>query len=223
MKGDTLVSGLKKDKYFKTFPLLRIATAKGGVGKEDRCRAEGPHGFWSLRYAGDPTVGPRMGRRGSTSAVVNEVETNPPYCPFHIDSRVGIYAFDGAGNGRQSVLRDPANDPVLLDFKTKGHGSEDEEPWLFGEPLPFSAKVNEQTDVEYDGAAEGYGGVDDDADDDDDEGMAAQVESRMTLEPGERGEQQIKVNTRRSRRSARHRADELDVLDDDVEADDGFV
>ncbi|KAI6798653.1 hypothetical protein KC327_g15885 [Hortaea werneckii] len=221
MKGDTLVSGLKKDKYFKTFPLLRITTGKDGTAKEDRCRAEGPHGFWSLRYAGDPTVGPRTGRRGSASGVVNEVETNPPYCPFHIDSRVGIYAFDGNGIGSQSVLRDHANDPVLLDFKTKGHGFEDEEPWLFGEPLPFSAKVNEQTGVEYDGAAEGYGALD--YDDDDDEGMAAQVESRMTLEPGDRGEQQIKVNTRRSRRSARHRTDELSVLDDDEDVDDGFV
>ena len=42
-----------------------------------------------------------------TSSQANEVETNPPYCPFHVDSRVNVFAFQAtAGSSSQINLLD---------------------------------------------------------------------------------------------------------------------
>lgn len=200
-KGEVLVSGLKKDKHHKTFPLPRITTNRNSAAKTDKCRDQGPHGFWILGTIFPPDALHTSARRGSVPSAANEVETNPPYCPFHIDSRVGIYAFDDAGHDSQAALYGHSDDPAMLAFRTQGHGCQDDEPWVFGEPLPPSSKVNERVESDVDGAAElDYGGRAED-DDDDDEGVAAQVESRLTLESvGDRGEQQIRVKSRRSRR-----------------------
>ena len=207
-KGDVMVSGLKKDKHYKTFPLPRISTSRdgGAAAKTAKCAAEGPHGFWSLRHTSTDGVRGALRRGSGPSAAANEVETNPPYCPFHIDARVNIYAFDDSGYGSQAALH---TDHAILEFKTRGHGYvENEEPWVFGEPLPSSTKVNDSMQDDIDAVVE----------DGDDEDVAAQVQSKLTIEPaGEAGGEQIRVNSRRSRRGSGGGREEgrFDMLADD--------
>ncbi|KAK4547018.1 hypothetical protein LTR36_001239 [Oleoguttula mirabilis] len=218
-KGEIMVSGLKRDKHYKTFALPRISTSRDGGGaamKAASCAGEGPHGFWSLRAA--PKDSLRLSaanRKGSGLALptaANEVETNPPYCPFHIDSRVNIYAFDDSfGLGSQAGLH-PPNNPTL-DFRSRGHSAEHEEPWGFGEPLPPSTKVNERTSSEYGDHADADGDDDPEVDD-----VAGQVESRLTIEPAglDGGGEQIRVTSRRSRRAGVGGG--FDLMEDDGDA-----
>jgi len=44
-QGEVMVSGLKKDKYNKNWPLPRISTNRDGA-KASSCAKQGPHGFW---------------------------------------------------------------------------------------------------------------------------------------------------------------------------------
>ncbi len=52
----------------------------------------------------------------------NDVETNAPYCPFHVGFQIGIYAFDEMDH---SQYRESAE---MMSFHTRGHGV-DEQPW----------------------------------------------------------------------------------------------
>ena len=190
-----MVSGLKRDKHWKTFALPKIST--GAAKAAASCVGEGPHGFWSLRHAvalnGDGPKGNFGGLLASTAGA-NEVETNPPYCPFHIDARVNIYAFDDSETFDSQIGLHGRPQPASLDFRAQGHGY-DEVLWVFGESLPSSTKVN---DLHVLDEIEGEGDLGDvDMDD-----MAGQVESRLTIAPAghEGGVEQIRVNSRRSRR-----------------------
>ena len=214
-KGDALVSGLKHDKYGrKHFELPPIRTSSDGSGpqikKADDCMVEGPHGFWSLRLS--PVAEDR--RRGGSGAKVlpsqaNEVETNPPYCPFHVGSRINIFAFEDATSNSQLNLIDEPSESL---FHTQGHGLNDEEPWIFGEARPLSTKMNTQDDdvVEFD-FREGVT-------DSDLEEVAEQVESRLTVHAAdEPGGEQIRINTRRTqgKPGSGGRGDgEFDMLED---------
>lgn len=201
-KGEAMVSGLKKDKHHKNFPLPRISTSRDGssAAKNNTCTSEGPHGFWMLRRTSmDGPLKPEKRRGSLASILANEVETNPPYCPFHADPRVGFHAFDDSGYSSQTNLQAHQSEADMYRFKTQGHGyAENEEPWVFGGPLPPSSKMNEHTQA-------GVGAhVDDDDDDDDTDDMAGQVQSRLTLHSTGEGEgQEIRVNSRRSRFAAR--------------------
>lgn len=211
-KGDLLVSGLKREKSPRNFALPVFDRVKdgsaGGAGKG--CSDQGPHGFWSLRSpAPDDALSKAAARKACPSrAAANEVETNPPYCPFHVDHRVSIYAFNDSVKYSSQI-----NETAIFDFKTRGHGFlEHEGQWLFGEPLPPSVKVNESPPrpppphphLDEEGmndAAEYAGTVD--------EEFLTQVESRLLIRSGGEGggEEQIHVNSRRSRRRAGKRGD----------------
>ena len=175
--GDAMVSGLKHDKYGKKHfdlpPIRTSAVTNGSRPKKDEgCASEGPHGFWSLRLSPGPA-----GRRASSAATKSmpsqgyEVETNPPYCPLHIDPRVNICAFDDGMTSSQINIMDEQSIPV---FHMQGHGLQSEEPWLFGEPLPSSTKVNTHESIPVDEFHQGIT-------DSDMEEAAAQVESRLTI------------------------------------------
>ncbi|KAK5130302.1 hypothetical protein LTR08_002225 [Meristemomyces frigidus] len=220
-KGDEMVSGLKRDRHWKTFALPKITT--GAAKAAASCAGEGPHGFWSLRHA-MALNGDGIGRscRGLLASTVgaSEVETNPPYCPFHIDTRVNIYAFDdGNAYGSQTGLHSASPVP-LVDFQTQGHGY-GEAVWVFGGPLPSSTKVNDVN--EPSGFVDGY--AEDDLEDDVD-ATTGQVESRLTIAPAGDGGgvEQIRVNSRRSRRGGSGGGGEgggFDLLDiDDDEGKD---
>ena len=74
-------------------------------------------------------------------------------------------------------------------FHTQGHGV-DEEPWLFGEPLPPSVKMNSHDRIEVDEFQQGIT-------DSEMEDAAAQVESRLTvMSVADDGAEQISVHTR---------------------------
>lgn len=193
-KGNEIVSGLKHERYArKAFPLSNIQTRTEMGGLQslkifDPCRDQGVHGFWSLRAAlgvgeDDQHAGRTMGDVGT------DVETNPPYCPFHVDPRVNVYAFDEDGTAFDG-------------FQNKGHGVDNggEEPWTFGDTLPRAVKINGRSSDLGSGDISGsdFGG--DDGDDD----VASQMESRLTIQPvssagrrdgGQREE--IRINTRR--------------------------
>lgn len=203
-QGDAITTGLKQEKYArKTFALPRISTIREemATGKSTKCADEGPHGFWSLRHSAAPE-----GRRADAqnapppASQANEVETNPPYCPFHVDPRVNIFAVDDESR-------------VTQEWQCRGQGLPDEEQWLFGDPLPPSTKMNDPSQSETDDAEHD----DNDVDTDD---VADQMESRLTIhEAGDGREESIKVNTRRSRRTndngAQYEEGGYDVMDDD--------
>ncbi|KAH9825609.1 hypothetical protein Tdes44962_MAKER04051 [Teratosphaeria destructans] len=209
-KGEVTVSGLKRDKHPKTFALLRLEGSKDA--KSRGCSDQGPHGFWTLRNPepDHPFAARKISTALAPAAPSNEVETNPPYCPFHIDRRVNIFAFNGGITG--STLGPDPTDRL----KTQGHGYADEEPWMFGRPLPPSTKMSdpghdEESLSDFDGSG-------------DDDGLAAQVESKMILERPKAGApEQIRVMSNRTRKSAvQGRAMEQDV-DEAVEDDDGIM
>ena len=200
-KGDVMVSGLKHDRYGrKHFALPAIRTSSGvvsAVKKADDCAAEGPHGFWSLHLSpGD--LGRRVSGEGGSPlspSQPNEVETNPPYCPFHVDSRVSIFTYDDTTVGSQRNLLEPPDEAPR--FLVQGHLYDDieEEAWLFGETLPPSSKVNTHDDHLH----EFHGQVVDS--DDDIAGVTSQVESRLTVHAAadDDGGEQININMRRAR------------------------
>ncbi|CAK4030618.1 hypothetical protein DOTSEDRAFT_67737 [Lecanosticta acicola] len=201
-KGHEVVSGLKHERYArKAFPLTPIATRNEAGGLQglltDTCTGQGPHGFWSLRHPSPPPDHLRE-RRSPPKMLYNQasdVETNPPYCPFHVDTRVSIFAFDEY-QGRS----------LLEAFEIKGHGIEDETCWTFGEALPPQFKVNERVVSEIPDDEDFLGSPaehDLGEEDEDKEDVADQMESRLTIQPARRnrgGTEEIRVHTRPARR-----------------------
>ncbi|KAF2863455.1 hypothetical protein K470DRAFT_210662 [Piedraia hortae CBS 480.64] len=110
-RGEVMVPGLKRHKQPRIFTLPGEA--------KNNCIGQGPHGFWSLRTA-DNNGSLKPSNGNTLTAAANDVETNPPYCPFHIDYRLSIYVF------RDTY--DPYNG----------------QPWTFCAPLPAAVKVNDQ-------------------------------------------------------------------------------
>nr|POE77465.1 hypothetical protein CFP56_09112 [Quercus suber] len=205
-KGEVDIPGLKQDKRGrKTFTLPRIGTGReGNATKQSQgCAGTGPHGFWSLRDSSPPDE--RFS--GKQQAVVppilplpsqtTEVETNPPYCPFHIDSRISIFTYEEGSADAAARL-----DTFLLQGHTLDLVGEEFDPWLFGEPLPLSVKINDTPSSDLDGLDSArFEGNDDDGSDDD--SLADQVESKLTIHNvGIEGNasQEIRVATRRTRR-----------------------
>jgi hypothetical protein len=179
-KGDELVRGLKHERFSrKAFSLAPIATRSSQTGNtsntshlKDTCAELGPHGFWSLRRSpnGTPALGGmHTARQFSPSYhAANDVETNPPYCPFHVDPRVAVFAFDespGGGNNQYGARNPAANAPGAWEvFCSAGYGRDDERhdtgisrgrgrntgnftaptPWVFGGPLPNAVRLNDR-------------------------------------------------------------------------------
>jgi hypothetical protein len=206
--------------------LPKISTSRdvGHAKVNSTCAREGPHGFWSLRLT--PADGGKAVRRKSLPPYTstNEVETNPPYCPFHVDHRVSIFAYEETSFNSQVALAN-ANDGSedMFAFRTRGHGyAEVEDPWLFGEPLPASIKLNEHSEDELPPVVPGH---EPDADATSNEDIAGMVESKMTLQtagPGE-GEQQINVNSRPSKRGRGGRRRDVETVGHDGMDDDGSL
>ena len=216
-QGDKLVSGLKHDKYGKKhfdLPPIRTTSDVNGppLKKDDGCTAAGPHGFWSLRVSPSSDAR-RLSGLGAkpVPSQPNEVETNPPYCPFHVDARANIFAFEDATAGSQMNLLEEPSEPL---FHMQGHGLRDEEPWVFGEPLPPSTKMNTHEHLHLDDFHQGVT-------DSDLEEVAEQVESKLTVHTAdEPGGEQIRINTRRAKARLgdgdEESADgEFDMMDDD--------
>lgn len=152
-RGDEIVGGLKHDRFLKkTFELPPIRTGSDAVGygkRPDECSRAGPHGFWSLRLS-NPTAPPKDG--GEPLEQSHEVETNPPYCPFHVDSRVSVCAFDESSGSQILISRKPSSvsDPRNA-FLTQGRRpSSTTSPWVFGDPLPSSTKMNPHEELNFD-------------------------------------------------------------------------
>lgn len=195
-KGNAIVSGLKHERYaHKAFPLNSIQTRAemGGLQSlriSDPCRDQGVHGFWSLRSSvgmGEEEHGSGMGEVGS------DVETNPPYCPFHVDPRVNVFAFEEDAS------------PAFVSFQLRGHCEEEgEDPWTFGDVLPARVKINGRRADYDDGGMSGS-----DLDGEDEEEVGSQMESRLTIQPvsggrknGGHQQEEIRINTRRRKARA---------------------
>ncbi|KAM3419374.1 hypothetical protein BST61_g5304 [Cercospora zeina] len=148
-KGSQVVTNLKHERYaHKSFPLPPIASKPehaAAKGADLSCIGQGPHGFWSLRRASSPLAGDsRAGTMAAPHGWVstNDVETNAPYCPFHVGSQIGIYAFDEMDYSQSKAC------PAFTSFQQRGHGT-DERPWTFGDAMPPSSKINEQMPDEF--------------------------------------------------------------------------
>lgn len=200
-KGDEIVSGLKHEKYaHKAFPLPPIHTRHEAGGLQglitDTCTGIGPHGFWSLRQQ-SLSVRPEVRVPKMLHNQASDVETNPPYCPFHVDASVSIFAFDEYDE--TALARFEA-------FALKGHGilsQAEESSWTFGDALPSQFKMNERVPSELpeededfligEPTEQGMG------DGDEDEDVADQMESKLTIQPARKnraGQEEIRINTR---------------------------
>ena len=221
-RNEEVVSGLRHDRYGQkhfALPLIRTAAeAAGAAGqKRDVCKEEGVHGFWSLGASPaadgrrDPTsLGAAAAAAqkgvGMLGQQAHDPETTPPYCPFHVDPRVSIYAFDD-GDGDDGITEEAA---AL--FQLQGQGAEDEEPWLFGGALPTGRKVNIRDDDEdaglgMRGGGGGGGGGEDVGvgvgvgmeDSEEEEGLEGLMESKLIF----KGSEEVRVHTRPKRGGGR--------------------
>jgi len=145
-RGETTFSGLKAEsKGRREFGLPPIATSSSGAqpSKASGCAQQGPHGFWGLRAAAS-TQQKAFDMNAKTSqeseAETAHYETNPPFCPLYIDRRVSMLGYNDSSPTYGSGFD-------VSDFQMKGHGLDDEQPWVFGEPLPPSTKLNDRSAV----------------------------------------------------------------------------
>jgi hypothetical protein len=143
-RGDTTFSGLRaENKGRREFGLPPIATSSSGAqpSKGNGCAQQGPHGFWGLR-ANASTQRTAFDTNAKTSqeseAETAHYETNPPFCPLYIDRRVSMLGYNESS---------PTYAGDYDDFQAKGHGLGEEQPWVFGEPLPASIKLNDRSGV----------------------------------------------------------------------------
>lgn len=149
-RGESQFTGLKAERSGRReFSLPTITTHISAATKANTCSDQGPHGFWSLRAPAS------SGKRLPCGSVDEKAiyETNPPFCPLYIDRRVSMLKYSDTTTTSQHE-----------DFLSKGHGFDDEQPWLFGEALPPATKLNERS-------AASDAGYDDDDDDDEEDGM----------------------------------------------------
>lgn len=221
-RGDLTVTGLKAERGGRReFGLPPISTGTAA----NACVGQGPHGFWSLRMP--PSVETRHAADGAPfGQQTNEVETNPPYCPFHVDARVSMLMFNDAGLDAGVDTWEHGSDAAATfdALRRNGFGSSaDAAPWCFGDALPPSVKINDRTggsDVDEDDGVEDEGeAVGEDAEGD---ALGGIMESRLKVHPAG---QEIRINTRRrrGRRRAGGGADyrqttadgEFELLEDD--------
>ncbi|KAK5167236.1 hypothetical protein LTR04_000158 [Oleoguttula sp. CCFEE 6159] len=141
-------------------------------------------GYWGLR---SPVFHPKghQAKASETAAPLSsaEIDTSPPYQPYHTDRRVNLFAYEeGASFWSQHVHCEELGDPL----RAATHSLRpviDEHSWAFGGDLPFIARLktglhnlaNEEVYDEYDqGLA--------DADLDDlIGGVAGKMESSLTV------------------------------------------
>jgi hypothetical protein len=182
-RGETAFSGLKAEsKGRREFGLPPIATtnAVAQSNRTNSCAQQGPHGFWGLRA-------PAFSQQNSLDAASKKLqdsesekahyETNPPFCPLYIDRRVSMLGFNSPPHNYDGG----AHDLAVSEFQVKGHGLDDEQPWLFGEPLPSSVKLNDRS-------ATSEAGISDEDDDDDDTFHHRHPVSTFEAEFGDGGE-----------------------------------
>lgn len=148
-RGETAFSGLKAEsKGRREFGLPPIATtsATTQVSRSNSCAQQGPHGFWGLRapaFTQHNMADANSKKLQDSESDKAHYETNPPFCPLYIDRRVSMLGFNSPSHGYDGGMHDLA----VSEFQIKGHGLDDEKPWLFGEPLPSSVKLNDRSAV----------------------------------------------------------------------------
>jgi hypothetical protein len=148
-RGETTFSGLKAEsKGRREFGLPPIATTSATTqsSRSNSCAQQGPHGFWGLRapaFTQHNIADASSKKLQESESDKAHYETNPPFCPLYIDRRVSMLGFNSPSHGYDGGMHDLA----VSEFQIKGHGLDDEQPWLFGEPLPSSVKLNERSTV----------------------------------------------------------------------------
>lgn len=145
-RGETTFSGLKAEsKGRREFGLPPIATTSAATqsSRSNSCAQQGPHGFWGLRAPAFTQHNVSDAKLQDSESDKAHYETNPPFCPLYIDRRVSMLGFNSPSHGYDGGMHDLA----VSEFQIKGHGLDDEQPWLFGEPLPNSVKLNDRSAV----------------------------------------------------------------------------
>ena len=148
-RGETVFSGLKAEsKGRREFGLPPITTtsATSQSNRSNSCAQQGPHGFWGLRapaFSQHNTADVNSKKLQDSESEKAHYETNPPFCPLYIDRRVSMLGFNSTSHNYDGGMHNLA----VSEFQIKGHGLDDEQPWLFGEPLPSSVKLNDRSAV----------------------------------------------------------------------------
>jgi hypothetical protein len=173
-RGETAFSGLKAEsKGRREFGLPPIATTSAATqsNRTNSCAQQGPHGFWGLRapaFTQHNIADVNSKTLQDSESEKAHYETNPPFCPLYIDRRVSMLGFNSPSHSYENGMHDLA----VSEFQVKGHGLDDEQPWLFGEPLPSSIKLNDRSAVDDVSVS----------DEDDDEGMHSNRQDIMTFD-----------------------------------------
>jgi hypothetical protein len=145
-RGETTFSGLKAEskgrRDFGLPPIATISAVAQSSRNNNSCAQQGPHGFWGLRAPAFSQHNVSSEKLQDSESEKAHYETNPPFCPLYIDRRVSMLGFNSPSSNRYDS---GAHDLAVSEFQIKGHGLNDEQPWLFGEPLPSSVKLNDRS------------------------------------------------------------------------------
>lgn len=197
-RDDGIVYHLKATKpnhqEFALPPISRSYTKIMPVDGRSDCAKAGPHGFWSLNSAPVSMRRPSNSKHGRPPmSQMSEMETNPPYAPFHIAPHVNIHAFDvSSQTASEDLLALGNNLSAAADLTSQGHGSN--EPWVFGGQLPPSTKMNSRSYPQMDDFDQGVTDADFNE-------VASQLESHLTVRnAGDKSGERLSVTTRRKPR-----------------------
>ncbi|KAI9724834.1 MAG: hypothetical protein M1812_000110 [Candelaria pacifica] len=147
-------------------------------------------GYWALRRITEPAT--RTIRDSPHPLSYAEIETNPPYQPFHTDRRINLFVYQS--NRLEDSSRSAGDAHHVLDST----------PWVFGEDIPTrKLHINPPT-------------LDDETDDSGVEGgMVTTTQNLMKLRDGDEEVEQVVVTTRRRR--GRLGGEEEGFFEDDCE------
>ncbi|KAI9764755.1 MAG: hypothetical protein M1835_007511 [Candelina submexicana] len=147
-------------------------------------------GYWALRKPAE--VATRMTRGTPHPLSYAEIETNPPYQPFHTDRRINLFVYqsnqeeDSSGSTRDI------------------HHVHDSAPWAFGEYIPTRKLHINPLALEDESGNDGVDG-----------GMITTTQNLLKLRDGDEEVEQVVVTTRRRR--GRLGAEEEGFFEDDCE------
>ncbi len=147
-------------------------------------------GYWALRKPAEPATRKTTGNPHPLSYA--EIETNPPYQPFHTDRRINLFVY------QSNHLENSSESTGDI------HHVGDSSPWAFGEEIPTrKLHINPPT-------------LDDETDESGIEsGMVTTTQNLLKLRDGDEEVEQVVVTTRRRR--GRLGAEEEGFFEDDCE------
>ncbi|KAI9839139.1 MAG: hypothetical protein M1819_003132 [Sarea resinae] len=210
------------DEIIAPVVLDRLRTGNNRNSENGRHALEG---FWNLRspigHVND-TVVAGAAKSNPHPLSYAEIETNPPYQPFHTDRRIGLYVYNQPPSARWpsgDLLRSDHEDQSSAEIINIHHTDEnDATPWVFGEAIP-ATKINvgptvpESSSEDLNIDSNGASSLEPD-----------RMENTMKLREGGDGDEEVEqiVVTTRRRKRVRTNGDNVGADGQVIEEQEGF-